>query len=122
MNGVDRIATERQRQIEKEDWTPEHDDEHDDGSLALAAVCYAAPTTLLVPYGGHSYRDPWPESWDDYWDKRTQYGSSRSTPSDGVLPDPQTYTDQERIDLLTKAGALIAAEIDRLLRKGRVPK
>ena len=33
-----------------------------------------------------------------------------------LVPDPATYTDEERIDLLTKAGALIAAEIDRLLR------
>lgn len=34
-------------------------------------------------------------------------------------PCPSTYSDEERVDLLVKAGALIAAEIDRLLRKAR---
>lgn len=117
--GVELIATERQRQIEEEDWTPEHDDEHTDGSLALAAICYAAPTTILVPYGQlptFMYYDPWPDSWDGMWDKRTRYGSSRDEPDDGVLPKPETYSYHERLDLLTKAGALIAAEIDRLVR------
>lgn len=42
--GVDLIAAERKRQIEKEGWTLQHDrDEHTGGELALAACCYAAP-------------------------------------------------------------------------------
>ncbi len=40
--GVELIAAERQRQMTAEGWTHEHDDEHDDGSLATAAACYAA--------------------------------------------------------------------------------
>ena len=44
--GLDLIAKERMRQISDEGWTPEHDDEHDDGSLALVAALYATPIKL----------------------------------------------------------------------------
>jgi hypothetical protein len=46
---------------------------------------------------------------------RCDGGESR-TNSGNVPPDPTTYSRKERIDLLIKAGALIAAEIDRLRR------
>jgi hypothetical protein len=82
MNGVQKIAAERMRQIEDEKWTPEHDDEHDEEELASAAVAYA-----------WNNPDMWP--WE----------SERWKPSN----DP--------IRNLVKAGALIAAEIDRLERK-----
>ncbi len=121
-NGTELIAAERRRQLDQEGWDDEHDDEHTDGSLALAAVCYAAPIKLygLVEYaGGPVFCDPWPESWDICWDKRFRYGERRTNPGNTV-PDPVTYTEDERLDLLVKAGALIAAEIDRLLRaKGK---
>ena len=35
------VLAERRRQVEAEGWTPEHDDAHDDGSLALAGAAYA---------------------------------------------------------------------------------
>lgn len=80
-NGIERIAAERQRQIEKEGWTPEHDRiEHGGWELRDAAVAY------LEQDGKY-----WP--WD---------GGFKPTPND-------------RIRELEKAGALIAAEIDRLL-------
>ena len=41
--GIRLIAAERQRQVDVEGWTPAHDDEHDEGELAIAAACYAAP-------------------------------------------------------------------------------
>ncbi len=41
MTGIERIAAERLRQIEKKGWTPEHDDEHDPEDLEMAAACYA---------------------------------------------------------------------------------
>jgi hypothetical protein len=85
--GTDFIAVERQRQIEVEGWTPEHDAEHVNGELAQAASCYA----LIAAHGTESYADDqWP--WHSVWWK----------PSN----DP--------IRNLVKAGALIAAEIDRL--------
>ena len=83
MTGVELIAAERQRQMDVEGWTPEHDAEHDAGEILDAAICYAVPR-FAVKY--------WP--WGRQWWK----------PSD----DP--------IRNLVKAGALIAAEIDRLRR------
>jgi hypothetical protein len=35
------VLAERQRQVTAEGWTPEHDDEHSDGEMALAASSYA---------------------------------------------------------------------------------
>jgi hypothetical protein len=90
MNGAERIVAERQRQVSEEGWTPEHDDQHDLGELARAAACYATPRLL----GGSLPPQDWP--WAVKWWK--------PTPND-------------RIRELEKAGALIAAEIDRLLRE-----
>lgn len=115
--GHELIAAERARQISSERWSAKHDDEHDDGSLTLAAACYAAPRRLYTrnDYGdGVSFDDPWPATWDDKWDKRQHYGDGPESATG--IADPSTYTHEEQIDLLVKAGALIAAEIDRLLR------
>lgn len=35
------VLAERQRQVEAEGWTPEHDDQHDSGAMAIAGACYA---------------------------------------------------------------------------------
>ena len=35
---LDEIAAERREQLGKHGWTPEHDDEHEHGELAMAAV------------------------------------------------------------------------------------
>lgn len=108
-SGVQRIAAERERQIAKEGWLPEHDDEHGDGDLSLAAACYAACASGEPVYakrengGSVSFVDPWP--WDRWDDKR-----------------PRKPTHQQRIRLLEKAGALCAAEIDRLIREGARPR
>lgn len=98
MNGVERIAAERQRQVGVEGWTPEHDDEHDSAELVLAARSYLSRTTDQRPDGERDYRFPPPPTWP--WD------ASWWKPSD----DP--------VRNLIKAGALIAAEIDRLQRHG----
>lgn len=105
--GVERIAKERKRQVEQEGWSVEHDDEHSDGSLAMAAACYASRERLYVERrfaAGITFEDPWP--WDGYSDKRPHDGN--------VLKKP---TEEQYLRQLEKAGALIAAEIDRLLRK-----
>lgn len=88
--GVEMIAAERVRQVEAEGYSADHDADHLNGQLARAAACYVMPSTLresndLPPR-------PWP--WHHrYWKPR---------------PD-------DRVRELVKAGALIAAEIDRLL-------
>lgn len=112
INGIERIAAERQRQVERHKWTPEHDDSHSEGELALAAVCYATPELL---YKKHDYAnrvefvDPWPESWDRCYDRRPY-------PDGGNVVSNDSVAKELRIRMLEKAGALIAAEIDRLLR------
>lgn len=105
--GAARIAAERKRQIESEGYDHVHDDAHRDGALAWAAACYAAPGQLYrradyIPEETcFTFRDPWP--WDADYDTRPEELSEA--------------TIDERIALLTKAGALCAAEIDRLVRK-----
>jgi hypothetical protein len=84
VSGAELIAAERQRQIEAEGWTPEHDDGHATGDLAEAAAAYTLNDVTLFP-------------WPDWWKPGT---------------DP--------VRRLVKAGALIAAEIDRLSRAAGV--
>ena len=118
MTGIELIDIERKRQMAEERWSSEHGGEYVDGELALAAVCYATPVQLYVKDEQAmclSFNDPWPASWDAGWDKRFSYGERKGDPRNRV-PDPATYADEERLDLLVKAGALIAAEIDRLQR------
>ena len=99
MTGAQRIAAERKRQIEVEGWTPEHDDNHADDSLSIAAACYAVAglnppveVQCCIDEEGCG-TDAWPWSHDD--GKRDKH---------------------PRIRRLEIAGALIAAEIDRELR------
>lgn len=121
--GIELITEERRRQIEEEGFDANHDAQHYGGELAMAAICFAAPKQIYfranaASRDGFIYVDPFPETWDLSWDKRQEYGGDDL--NDDRLPDPASYTQEERIDLLVKAGALIAAEIDRLQRACRV--
>jgi hypothetical protein len=92
--GASLIARERTRQIEHEGWTPEHDTQHAKGELALAGACYA------FDYIGNAYGDDGCDQvGEDFWPWKG--GSMKTTHGDAIRQ-------------LTKAGALIAAEIDRL--------
>ena len=86
--GIELIAEERNRQITKENWTTEHDDEHDKMELALAAECYISAAQ------GMPQSDMWP------WDRQSYKPSGSIDPMKDLI----------------RAGALIAAEIDRLQR------
>ena len=86
-NGAQLITLERARQVNQEGWTQEHDTEHASAELACAAECYLR----------HYLKDPkatmyWP--WEIHWWK----------PKDDLRN-------------LIKAGALIAAEIDRIQKR-----
>ena len=83
------IAKERSRQAEEENYTPAHDEQHNNEELARASVCYIED--YMNPFGRGECPNDWP--WDEIFWK----------------PTPRDYIRQ-----LTKAGALIAAEIDRL--------
>lgn len=95
-SGVEMIAAERRRQIATEGWTQEHDAyHHSNGELAHAAAVYALTPDARL-FSGSDRRCPvfWPVRW-----------AFKPTPDD-------------RVRELVKAGALIAAEIDRLLAEG----
>lgn len=85
------IAAERRRQIDVEGWTPEHDDGHSRGELACAAGCYALVAGGLMDWLRISSLKLWP--WSQEWFRPNNTRRN-----------------------LVKAGALIAAEIERLDR------
>jgi len=92
ISGVNLIAEERARQIALENLSLEHDDQHIKGELPKAAMCYS-----VVGLNKNSHpAGLWP--WDLEWWK----------PSNNPIRN------------LEKAGALIAAEIDRLQRKSDI--
>jgi len=94
------ILKERERQEAVEGWTPAHDDEHDQCELSLAGAVYAlsgsADSALRQDARQSAIRELWP--FQNHWFKPT-----------GGRED------------LVKAGALIAAEIDRLDRLAAKP-
>lgn len=96
-SGIELITEERQCQIEKEGYTVEHDDDHINGELALAARCYRFAASdiesgLSVEEVTSNYHRQWP--WEVQWFK--------------VSPD--------LVRNLVKSGALMLAEIERLKR------
>jgi hypothetical protein len=92
---MDQFKAERQRQIESEGWSAEHDDAHDAGELMDAGMCYFLHATGRATYRKDTgYPVSWP--WDCLWWKPT-------TPTRDLV----------------KAGALFLAEKDRLARSGR---
>lgn len=95
MNGTERIVAERERQVAGEGWTPEHDDQHINSELATAARCYTEFAELQA-LGRSPSPAVVPIEWP--WDY------------DGWKPADNPVRNFE------KAAALIAAEIDRLLR------
>jgi len=97
--GSERIRFERWRQLVFKGFSFDHDDRHVDGELAMAALAYVNAglvsqcrpnTRVVLALPNNALGWPW--------------GRSEWKPSD----DP--------IENLVRAGALIAAEIDRLLR------
>lgn len=96
---VDEIAAERRRQIAAEGWTPQHDDLHSGGQIAMAAAAYADHSWRFADAHKHglnyatkvpSFLWPWDRAW---WKPKNP-----------------------RADLI-RAAALIVAEVERLDRK-----
>jgi hypothetical protein len=83
------ILRERNRQITHEEWSAEHDDGHRYGALALVA----AELALAHTAGSVSHPDYEPDAW-------------------GLMAKHQ-----DTLRRLEIAGALIAAELDRLRRR-----
>jgi hypothetical protein len=99
LKAIESVFAERLRQIGQEGWTPEHDDCHHSGEMALAAACYAISSFTGLGMATHTWttelnefiRRLWP--WSPGWWK----------PKD------------QRRDLV-RAAALIVAEIERFDR------
>lgn len=94
-NAAADVLAERQRQITTEGWTPEHDDEHCNNEMAMAAVCYINETGTVNRNGGKPWGWPWDASW---------------------------WKPNARRRNLVKAGALILAEIERIDRSAGIGK
>ena len=91
---IELIAAERTRQIKKEGYDSAHDDQLDDNSLGRAAACYALDSKITDK---------------EIWGRPLL---------DLIWPfDPEYWKpDASRIRNLVKAGALIAAQIEKLQR------
>jgi len=97
--GIELITEERQRQISQEGWTPNHDDKMRHGQIAEAALTYIETHLIRENFNEDKVAvriadvagDRWP--WAEQW-----------------------FKPKNSIHDLVKAGALIAAEIDRLQR------
>lgn len=93
------LVAERLRQRSVECWTPEHDDEHTRGEMAIAAACYAKNAAGIDDLTVHPGEDGEPSKllprhwpWGSWWKPKNP-----------------------RRDL-ERAGALILAELERLER------
>jgi len=85
MKGIDLIREEREKQIVKHNYDRNHDNSHRNKELLFGALAYLKSSI----YGTEVGRKDWPFE-NKYW-------------------HPEGY-----IDCLKKAGAFIAAELDRL--------
>lgn len=101
------VVAERQRQIEREGWTPVHDDEHEQGEMAMAAACYAAhsSTSTAINYGLDSRRGIFPRlvSAQDFVGRMWPLAREWWKPKDNRSN-------------LVRAAALLLAEIERIDR------
>lgn len=98
------VLAECRRQVDVKGWTPEHDDSHDKGEMARAAISYATAAVwpdrveqkVMQEHGWsgtpHKLQILWP--WDGEWWK----------------PGPARR-------MLVKAAALVIKEIERIDRK-----
>lgn len=95
--GAALIAQERRRQVEAEGYTPDHDDGHRYADLAVVAAALAvfgSDATVVDPVGRVDQ-----DTGEDVWGLVKKHGDD--------------------VTGMVVAGALIAAEIDRMLRAGR---
>lgn len=90
------LAMERVHQTEDDEYDPEQDDVYHESQLARAAACYALPESRRT-YTGLSDDRGVPTNWP--W-----------------LPSYWKPTPDDRLRELQKAGGLILAEMERILR------
>ena len=93
---IDDVLAERQRQIAEKGWTPEHDDQHSDGVIALAGsgYAYAAAWATMAPSDEQFTDEAPPPAWPEDWE----------------------FKPNQPRQMLVKAAALMLAEIERIDR------
>jgi hypothetical protein len=110
MSVLARIAAERQRQVSLEGYSQEHDDQHDHGELAMAAIAYASPIAI------DGDEENWTLAVID------QEGVTEPVYPFGNYPhklqaiNRGQLSKEYRIQQLIIAGALLVAEVERLER------
>lgn len=89
------VLAERSRQVEAEGWTPEHDDEHRDHSMAIAAACYSlADVRAALAVETVRVDELWLwTGWDSSW-----------------------FKPKDKRRNMVRAAALLLAEIERIDR------
>ena len=102
MTGAEMIAEERQRQLSAEGWTANHDSDHVSGELAIAAACYARIAALQAEH-----------NWRRGVDLDSIGRPMKMCPTDWPW-DEEWWKPKGAVSNLVRAGALIAAEIDRI--------
>jgi hypothetical protein len=107
--GIELIADERKEQIEKHGFDSNHDKKFKRGSLSYHAAILATPTILYEKYDSAVNKISFivAEPFDN-WKLPNQNFNGNEVIDNELLPKEQ------RIKQLVVAGALIAAEIDRL--------
>jgi hypothetical protein len=95
-SGIQLIVAERKRQVSQEGWSSKHDDRHRLQEMSRAALCYleSSITRGWLPQDRYEV-EPAPPGWP--WERKW-------------------WKPKNKIRDLVRAGALIAAEIDRLQR------
>lgn len=117
--GIHAIHGERMTHTSEHDHDAAHDDVYSYHQLATAAAVYAAPFEIYdyaeSRPGLHRFELAWP------WAETTEPKITRPVPDLRNEPHatvPQHGRREARIHELAKAGALIAAEIERIVRLG----
>lgn len=99
------VLNERIRQQDEEGWSPEHDDQHGRGEMALAALCYTMNSATYARMRADGIDEA----------QITQAASSAPIPTTWPW-DRQWWKPVDQRRNLVKAAALIIAEIERLDR------
>lgn len=108
-NGLEHISEERKRQQEDLKWTPENDDRYINNELGNAATAYLLANDLEIVS-----EDPMKNVTISVMMRRDMFWPFKDY---SFKPSPE-----DRVKELAKAGALIAAEIDRINREPLINK
>lgn len=103
--GIELIAEERQRQIDVEGYSEQHDSQHKTSEFVYAAIAYIESAKI-----GISSLELWNDDASTILARKTEMGKA-------CMPWKGAFKASTDVRDLVKAGALIAAAIDRLQKE-----